>query len=611
MFLGQVFFLVLETPIVAIAAFLLLFYFAAKRGATGWYVYLFVGLAWFLCLFVILLVPLDLAETLTDRCPVLVTYAQWTGFQKGDCPTHETRPGFVFILWLIAYWFSFALTWLFLPIFSQYAAAGDYSVLKRLKSSLWSNALFYAICSVFIIGFGIYMIIRYHLTAYSLMGLLVGLSNAFGLLGVVCMLGYGLVQVPRTLWHRGNHHRRLRYCEFKVTDYTDRMDEARADLAQILGQIERVQQKMSNMLSQVENEDGNEHHEGEKKKSNEQKLSPNELHRLLKFFQIIVGEIPKEDRRVALPVPDLNAEIPKNITENFLAHLRKRLGQRVIEYRKSSYLWGRACDEAFWIEDCIAWKHDCSWKDMWIPSRASLLAFYIPWLYRLFAVLCILLSILFLWSEVTIWSLKTSSHVDLSPLSLWIHRQGMSNYGIQLICLFSIGYLALCVYFSLFHFNLYRFYELIPQHTDAYSLFLNALLCCRFTVPLCYNFLTLVHETTFAVPLLYPHIPCSLLVTTSFSKVEQSMEVLPILGNAFNAFFPVALILFVLGTSFQLWTRLLSALGLKRFGFETDEDLNYETLGKQLLERERLRRQRLQSTDNQVSLEAIDSPDEQ
>ncbi|GJD12269.1 LMBR1 domain-containing protein 2 [Galdieria sulphuraria] len=482
LFLGQLLFFVVEVPIIALVVLCLLFYYSAKRGATSWYVYLLVGIAWFICLVVIFLVPLDLAETLVDRCQVLVSYSEYTGYQKGDCPIHETRPGFVFILWLVIYWISFALTWLFLPIFSQYAVAGDYSI-----------------------GFGIYMGIRYHLSAYSLMGLLIGLSNAFGLLGVICMLGYGIVQIPRALWHRGDLSRRLRYCEFKVTEYTDRMDEARADLAQILGQIERVQQKLAHLLSATDNEGTNVEEAGISQSSFPKR------HRLINFIQVIISEIPKEDLRVALPVPDRTAEIPKTITENFLAFLHQRLNQRVIEYRKSSYLWGRTCDEAFQLEQWMTWK-----------------SYYL---------------------------LSCVSHVDLSPLSLWIHRQGMSNYSIQLISLFSIAYLALCVYYSLFHFNLYRFYELIPQHTDAYSLFLNALLCCRFTVPLCYNFLTLLHETSFAVPLLYPQIPASLLPTTSFSKVEQSMQVLPILGNSFNAFFPVVLLLFVLGTSFQLWTR--------------------------------------------------------
>ncbi|GJQ15105.1 hypothetical protein GpartN1_g6896.t1 [Galdieria partita] len=590
LFLGQLLFFVVEVPIIAIIVLCLLFYYSAKRGATSWYVYLFVGLTWFICLVVIFLVPLDLAETLVDRCQVLVAYSEYTGYQKGDCPVHETRPGFVYILWLIIYWISFALTWLWLPICSQYAVAGDYSFLKRLQTALWSNALFYAICGIFIIGFGIYMAIRYHLSAYSLMGLLIGLSNAFGLLGVICMLGYGIVQIPRALWHLGDLNRRLRYCEFKVTEYNDRMDEARADLAQILGQIERVQQKLAQLLALEDIRDGSE-------TIDEQPpgIAPSSIqqrHRLINFIQVIIREIPREDLRVALPVPDRTAEIPKLITENFLARLHQRLYQRVIEYRKSSYLWSRTCDEAFQLEQWIAWKNGTSWKSIWIPNSYSWHSFYLLLMSRFLACIAIALSVLFLWSETTIWSLKTSHHWDVSPLSLWIHRQGMSNYAIQLISLFSIAYLALCVYYSLFHFNLYRFYELIPQHTDTYSLFLNALLCCRFTVPLCYNFLTCVHETAFAVPLLYPSIPASLLPTTSFSKVEQSMQVLPILGNSFNAFFPVVLLLFVLGTSFQLWTRLLSALGLKQFGFERDDDLQYERLGRELLEREKQTRQR-------------------
>lgn len=84
------------------------------------------------------------------------------------------------------------------------------------------------------------------------------------------------------------------------------------------------------------------------------------------------------------------------------------------------------------MEQLIAWKNSTIWwKSIWIPNRNTWHAFYIPLCSRLLAFISLLLSILFLWSETTIWSLKTSSRVDLSPLSLWIHRQGMPNYSIQ------------------------------------------------------------------------------------------------------------------------------------------------------------------------------------
>lgn len=322
-FLGQLLFWVVQVPILAIVVLSLLFYYSAKRGAVSWYVYFFVGLAWFVCLLVIFLVPLDLAETLVDRCQVLVSYSTFTGYVQGDCPTHETRPGFVYILWLVIYWISFGLTWICLPLFSQYAVAGDYTVARRWKSALVSNALFYAICGVLVVGFGIYMAIRYHFSPYSLMGLLIGLSNAFGLLGVIAMLGYGIVQIPRMLWQRGNLYRRLRYCEFKATEYTDRMDEARAELSQILGQIERVQQKLAHLVKDSEQLEppGSSEEEVPKESKTQQ--------RLIDFIRVIIHKIPKEDVRVALPLPDTTAEVPKHITENFLSRLHQRLHQRV------------------------------------------------------------------------------------------------------------------------------------------------------------------------------------------------------------------------------------------------------------------------------------------
>ena len=37
----------------------------------------------------------------------------------------------------------------------------------------------------------------------------VAVSNTVGLCVIVVLLGYGLVELPRSLWHRGDLHKRL------------------------------------------------------------------------------------------------------------------------------------------------------------------------------------------------------------------------------------------------------------------------------------------------------------------------------------------------------------------------------------------------------------------
>jgi len=117
-----------------------------------------------------------------------------------------------------------------------------------------------------------------------------------------------------------------------------------------------------------------------------------------------------------------------------------------VEYRKSNYLWSRTCEEAFRLEDWIAWTNQVTWKQrIAIFHKNAWHTFYFPCGYRFCALIALLFSILVVWSETTIWSFKTfHGYVDLSPLSLWIHRQGMSNYSIQVSIIISLFLLDDC-----------------------------------------------------------------------------------------------------------------------------------------------------------------------
>lgn len=53
------------------------------------------------------------------------------------------------LLWTIIYWVVYALSWLIIPIYQEYEAAGDFYFSSKLKRSLKRNAIFYFALSVF------------------------------------------------------------------------------------------------------------------------------------------------------------------------------------------------------------------------------------------------------------------------------------------------------------------------------------------------------------------------------------------------------------------------------------------------------------------------------
>ncbi|KAJ9517407.1 hypothetical protein QJQ45_016782, partial [Haematococcus lacustris] len=154
--------------------------------------------AWFTAMCVVALVPLDVWTTLTSR------------------PTAAVG-GF----WNFAYWSTQAATWFILPFYQAsvchaaaciaiarrakcitevYSEAGDFSIRARCWTSIKENGLLYgSLGGLGVIGIGILFALKKTSMA-DLMGLGIGLSNAFGLIAGLLLLGYGLVEIPRQLW---------------------------------------------------------------------------------------------------------------------------------------------------------------------------------------------------------------------------------------------------------------------------------------------------------------------------------------------------------------------------------------------------------------------------
>lgn len=50
------------------------------------------------------------------------------------------------------------------------------------------------------------------------MGCIIGLNLVFGLLSIVILLGYGLVEIPRSYFRFASNAKKLKYFRFKVAE---------------------------------------------------------------------------------------------------------------------------------------------------------------------------------------------------------------------------------------------------------------------------------------------------------------------------------------------------------------------------------------------------------
>jgi LMBR1-like membrane protein len=147
--------------------------------------------------------------------------------------------------WNIVYWSAFILTWFFIPIVQGYIDAGDFTFKERLKSSFRSNFRLLLIMVTLLTVFLIYVIMKSQLGWHQLLGFAICLSNTWGLMLTVMLLGYGLVELPRRLWNSG-HNRKVRLKElyFQAAAVHYELDEAK----DVLGDAARIVQYLNQQL---------------------------------------------------------------------------------------------------------------------------------------------------------------------------------------------------------------------------------------------------------------------------------------------------------------------------------------------------------------------------
>ena len=104
-----------------------------------------------------------------------------------------------------------------------------------------------------------------------------------------------------------------------------------------------------------------------------------------------------------------------------------------------------------------------------------------------------------------------------------------------------------------------NYYYLAPNHqSDEYTLLFSGLLLSRVTPPLCLNFLSIIHMDSHVISQTGD-------VETAYTRVMGHMDVVKIVSDYFNIYFPMLLLALTAATYFSLGSRLLSSLGFQQF----------------------------------------------
>lgn len=479
-------------------------------------------------------------------------------------------------LWRIIYWSSQFLTWLIMPLMQSYLKAGDFTVKGKLKSALIENAIYYGsylfICGVLLI----YIAVKGEsLDWQKLKAIASSASNTWGLFLLILLLGYALVEVPRSLWNNAKPGFALQYAYFKAAKLSTEKAEAEEHVDDILESLQGLS-----------------------------RVIPNN-HELRPCLETILRKVPIElqeraSRNFARTGGSGMGATSSTIlpSEKALVRIHKQVIKSLQTLQRTEALWSVQVQTVLHLEDVAKNIHssDRRFKSEFPRQRTQLericysasLQWYWECLLKapFLKTMCVLtatMSAMVVWSELTFFS----RHPVLSIFAnvIYVAKESYDFFTIEVFSMVVLCYFFYCTYSTILRIRFLNLYYLAPHHqTNEHSLIFSGMLLCRLTPPMCLNFLGLIHMDTHIIP--------NRIMETVYTQIMGHMDVIGIISNGFNIYFPMCMLAFCLATWFSLGSRALNALGFQQF--LQNETIATELVqeGKDLIAREKRRRQR-------------------
>ncbi|KAM7523775.1 hypothetical protein LguiA_013677 [Lonicera macranthoides] len=532
-------FYLISLPLTTGMVILTLRYFAGPDVPR--YVFFTVGYTWFCSISIIVLVPADIWTTII----------------------HHDNGGISFF-WSWSYWSTFLLTWLVVPLIQGYEDAGDFTLMERLKTSIHVNLIFYLIVgSIGLLGLILLIVMRISWSV-GVLGVAMACSNTFGLVTGAFLLGFGLSEIPKSIWRYADWTTRQKVLSHKIAKMAVKLDDAHQELSNAIVVAQATSKQMS-------------------------KRDP--LRPYMDVIDDMLAQMFKNDPSFKPQGGRLGEnDMDYDTDEKSMATLRRHLrGAREEYYRyKSEYM--TYVLEALELEDTIknyerrnstGWKYVSSLK----PDRTGTLGSFfdtmeLMWrcilrkqLEKLLAIILGCMSVAILLAEATL----LPRGVDLSLFSILIKSVGKEEVLVQVFAFVPLMYMCICTYYSLFKVGMLMFYSFTPRQTSSVSLLMICSMVARYAAPISYNFLNLIS-----------------LEGNKKTIFEQRMgnidDAVPFFGKGFNKIYPLIMVVYTLLVASNFFDKVISFFGnwkLSRFQTEAEDLDGFDPSGLIILQKER------------------------
>ncbi|XP_013184506.1 LMBR1 domain-containing protein 2 homolog isoform X2 [Amyelois transitella] len=527
-------------------------------------------IAWYFSFVIMFILPLDITYTI-QRSQENVTQLgneSTTLAPPLIDPDQQSWKNIFPNLWRVVYWTSQCLTWLIMPMMQSYSKAGDFTVKGKLKSALVDNAIYYGsylfICGILLI----YIALKpdVHLDGPKIKAIASSASNTWGLFLLILLLGYALVEVPRNLWNNSKKNYTLTYTYFKIAKLSTDKCEAEETVDEILDSLNSVNSAVGSG------------------------------HPLQRHVETIILKLPVQLRdRLNSRQPSERSTPP---SMSSLVNLHKKTIKALHVLQRTETQWGLMLERVFHLEDVASnlRSPDPRFQHSFHTPRPRLQRILYPpmveWYWECFlkpyflksmAVVTCIMSVAVVWSELTFFCKKPVLSIFANIV---IAAKYNCNYAaIVTISTIIIAYMFYCAYSTVLKIRLLNLYYLAPHHqTNEYSLIFSGMLVCRLTPAMCLNFLSLIHMDS--------HVIKERIMETYYTQIMGHMDVLGIIAEGFNIYFPMLVVLLCLATWLSLGSRLLSLCGFQQFVGDDELAADLVDEGREIVKREKRKRQR-------------------
>jgi hypothetical protein len=427
-----------------------------------------------------------------------------------------------------------------LPLLGEFIDSGFRTPKDSLIYSLKSNARYQSI----VLGCGtvglVYVFWQHGFEASSVKSLVMALAYCWGLIQAIYLMGHGLVAVPRKLFRNSSVGGRLRCLQARAPKVHDKLEDAGTELDELEQQVEQLRQRKNGI-------------------SRDHQMWVDDLVEMRSLHSA---------RQLATPGVS-GAVIPAILTDQYLADLTRRLKRARHKQLRFVDAWRRLVRDAAHAQAIL----DAAASKRLDFGRASPTASFLDRItvltpytrYMIYAKIGpasrIPLGILFGFASICIiWSeLIKAAAPQLSIISLTVVRysgdSGAVRFGGQLAASFWLLYMCTTALASFDDVKVWGNRALVRRNTYGESACWYAGQIAKLTVPLAYNFVTFL--------------PPSIYKETTFHHFLGRLIVLTPLGQGFDYFFPIFILLPVCATLFNLYGKVKGVFG---YGIVNDED---------------------------------------